>query len=177
MTAFEPLGLIGAWVLQPEEIHDERGFFARTWSSQEFSSRGMSTDFVEGSLSYNRRAATLRGMHYQAAPSEETKLVRCVRGAVYDVLVDLRPSSATFTQWRACELTAANRRSVYVPKGVAHGFLTLTDDTEVSYLISPCYDPAVARGVRWNDPVLNITWPLDPVVISARDRSFADFTP
>jgi dTDP-4-dehydrorhamnose 3,5-epimerase len=172
---FEPCGIDGAWLLQLEPIEDERGFFGRTWSSGEFSSRGLTTALAECSLSYNRRAATVRGMHYQVAPRAEAKVVRCIRGSIFDVLLDIRRDSPTFGQWRASTLTAENRLSVYIPEGVAHGFQTLTDDAEVLYLISAPYDAVLARGVRWNDPAFAIEWPLPPGVISARDRGYPDF--
>jgi len=131
---------------------------------------------AQGSLSYNHAAGTLRGMHYQAPPAQETKVVRCVRGAIHDVLIDLRRESSTYRNWVARELTADNRLSFYVPEGVAHGFLTLSDDAEVLYLISSAHAPALARGVRWDDPAFNVTWPRRPAIISDRDRGYPDFT-
>ena len=131
---------------------------------------------AQGSLSYNHAAGTLRGMHYQAPPAQETKVVRCVRGAIHDVLIDLRPESSTYRKWVARELTADNRLSFYVPEGVAHGFLTLSDGAEVLYLISSAHAPALARGVRWDDPAFNVTWPRRPAIISDRDRGYPDFT-
>ncbi|MEO6212473.1 MAG: dTDP-4-dehydrorhamnose 3,5-epimerase [Vicinamibacterales bacterium] len=171
---FEPAGLDGAWLLDLERHEDERGFFARAWCGSEFASRSLSGTLAQCSLSYNRKARTIRGMHYQAAPSEEAKVVRCIRGAIYDVLLDLRPASPTYTRWIARELTADNRLAFYVPEGVAHGFQTLTDDTEVLYLIDETYDPALARGVRWNDPNFDIHWPEAPGLMSERDRSYPD---
>src|SRR5207247_1799350 len=141
----------GALIVDPEPIEDERGFFARTFCAVEFGARGLETRFVQQSVSHNRRRGTLRGMHYQAAPHTETKLVRCTAGAVYDVLVDLRRDSPTFKRWLAVELTARNRRALYVPPGLAHGFLTLEDDTDLEYLITPAYRPEASRGVRWDD--------------------------
>jgi dTDP-4-dehydrorhamnose 3,5-epimerase len=173
---FEPLGLAGAWLLRLEEIRDERGFFGRSWASDEFGARGLNPVLAQCSLSFNTHAGTLRGMHYQAAPREEAKIVRCVRGAIYDVLLDLRPASPTYKQWDARELTADNRLSLYVPEGVAHGFQTLTDASEVLYLISQPYDAALARGVRWDDPAFAIEWPLPIGTISARDRAYPDFS-
>lgn len=172
---FEPAGLEGAWVLPLDAIEDERGFFARIWSGAELDERGMNPNLAQGSLSYNRLARTIRGMHYQAAPAEEAKIVRCIRGAVYDVLVDLRPASATYKRWISRELTAGNRLALYVPEGVAHGYQTLTDDAELLYLISAGYAPVLARGVRWNDPAFKIEWPHPPAVISERDRTYPDF--
>jgi dTDP-4-dehydrorhamnose 3,5-epimerase len=172
---FEPAGLAGAWVLDLEQHADDRGFFARLWCASEFDSRSLSSRLEQCSLSYNHRAGTLRGMHYQAAPREEAKVVRCVRGAIYDVLLDLRPASPTYTRWIARELTADNRRALYVPQGVAHGFQTLTDDAEVLYLIDEVFDPACGRGVRWNDPAFAIDWPAPPALMSDRDRSYPDY--
>jgi dTDP-4-dehydrorhamnose 3,5-epimerase len=171
---FEPTGLDGAWILHLEPHDDDRGFFARVWCAEEFRARGMKNALAQCSLSFSRAAGTLRGMHLQAPPAEEAKVVRCVRGAVYDVLLDLRPHSPSYRKWIARELTADNRMSVYVPEGFAHGFLTLTDDTEVLYLISAPHAPALVRGVRWNDPAFGIRWPRTPVVISDRDRNYPD---
>jgi dTDP-4-dehydrorhamnose 3,5-epimerase len=174
---FEPAGLDGAWVLGLERHEDDRGFFARLWCASEFGSRSLAGTLQQCSLSYNRHARTVRGMHYQAPPREEAKIVRCVAGGIYDVLVDLRRGSPTFRQWVAHELTAENRLACYVPEGLAHGFQTLTDDAEVLYFISEPYDPALARGVRWDDPAFAIRWPLPVSTISERDRSYPDFEP
>ena len=172
-----PTRLPGAHIVEIEPVKDERGFFARTWSADEFSSMALNPSIAQCSVSFNTHKGTLRGMHYQAAPQEEAKLIRCVSGAIYDVIVDLRPASPTYCQWFATELTAANHRMLYVPEGVAHGFQTLVADTEVFYQISVNYEPAFARGVRWNDPLFAIEWPNDDRVISGRDRSFADYQP
>jgi dTDP-4-dehydrorhamnose 3,5-epimerase len=172
---FEPAGLDGAWVLHLERHDDERGFFARVWCADEFLRRGLNPRLVQCSLSYNRAAGTLRGMHYQAPPAQEAKVVRCIRGAIHDVLIDLRPESPSYRQWVARELTADNRLSFYVPEGVAHGFLTLSDASEVLYLISSEYAPALARGVRWDDPAFHVSWPSRPSIISERDRDYPDF--
>jgi dTDP-4-dehydrorhamnose 3,5-epimerase len=166
--------IVGAFVLEPDTLEDERGFFARTFSVEEFAAHGLDGSVAECSLAYNRLRWTLRGLHYQRAPHEEAKVVRCTRGAVFDVVVDLRESSATRYTWDAVELTAENRLALYVPAGCAHGYLTLTDDTELHYQISEPYMPAAAAGVRWNDPALAIDWPNDPHVISPRDASFPD---
>ena len=174
---FEPAGLDGAWVLPLERHEDPRGFFARLWCADELTRRSLHGTLQQCSLSYNRLAGTLRGMHYQAAPREEVKIVRCIRGGIYDVLLDLRPDSPTYTRWIARELTAENRLAFYVPKGVAHGFQTLTDDAEVLYFIGEQYDPALARGVRWDDPAFAIDWPLPAGPMSDRDRSYPDFAP
>ena len=174
---FEPAGLDGAWVLPLERHEDPRGFFARLWCADELARRSLHATLQQCSLSYNRLAGTIRGMHYQAAPREEVKIVRCIRGGIFDVLLDLRPDSPTYTRWIARELTAENRLAFYVPKGVAHGFQTLTDDAEVLYLIGEQYDPALARGVRWDDPAFAIDWPLPAGTMSHRDRSYPDFAP
>ncbi|NIM27742.1 MAG: dTDP-4-dehydrorhamnose 3,5-epimerase, partial [Gammaproteobacteria bacterium] len=146
--------LEGVWLLDLETVDDDRGFFARTWCGQEFRQRGLSAQLAQCNLSYNRRRGTLRGLHYQAPPHEEAKLVRVTRGAIFDVAVDVRPHSQTALQWLSVELTADNRRSLYVAEGFAHGFQTLTDDTEVLYQMSTAYHPDSARGIRWNDPAL-----------------------
>ncbi len=172
----EPAGLAGAWTLPVERIRDERGFFARLWCASDLRAHGLTPVLAQASQSYNRQAHTLRGVHYQDAPRQEAKVIRCIRGAIYDVLLDLRPQSPTFKQWIARELTAENGLALYVPEGVAHGFQTLTDHTEVLYLISELYDPQLARGVRWNDPAFAIAWPHPPSVMSERDRSYPLFT-
>ena len=173
---FRATALDGAWVVDIEPSEDERGMFARTFDADEFRARGLSADFVQSSTSYNVRAGTLRGLHLQADPHAECKLVRCTAGAAYDVLVDLRPDSPTRLRWEAVELTAANRRAVYVPRGVAHGFQTLADGTELLYMIDRPYVPEAARGVRWDDPAVGVDWP-DPGgerTISERDRGLPD---
>jgi dTDP-4-dehydrorhamnose 3,5-epimerase len=172
---FHPLRLSGAYLIEPERKNDERGFFAQTWSQEEFAVYGLSTQLVQCSISYNERCGTLRGIHYQAAPYREAKIVRCTMGAIFDVLVDLRRESHTFRQWVASELTAENRRALYCPEGIAHGFLTLTDSTEVFYQITECYHAESARGVRWNDPAFSIVWPFSPIVIATRDAQYPDF--
>ena len=173
---FTPTELDGVYVIEPEPIADERGFFARTWCATELASHGLVAQIAQASVSYNRLAGTLRGMHYTVAPHAESKVVSCARGAIYDVLVDLRPG-ARKPRWIAVELTAANRQMLFVPQGVAHGFLTLADDTEVSYLISEPYAADCARGVRYSDPAFAIAWPSEPRVISPRDASYPDFSP
>jgi len=169
---FEELPISGAYQIEPDRIEDERGFFARTWSREDLAAHNLVTELAQCSVSFNRRKGTLRGMHYQVAPHEETKIVRCTMGALWDVIVDLRPGSPTRGQWTAAELTAENRRQLYIPAGCAHGFQTLSDDTEVLYLISEVYHPESARGVRWDDPKLGIAWPLPVSVMSDRDRAF-----
>lgn len=170
-----PLG--GAFVIDPEPIEDARGFFARTWCRREIGARGLETRIAQVSTSFSKRRGTLRGMHYQAAPAAETKIVRCTRGALHDVIVDLRPESPTFTRHLAVVLTAENRKMLYVPAGFAHGFQTLEHDTEVLYQISEFYSPEHARGVRWDDPAFGISWPDDERTIADRDRSYPDFRP
>jgi dTDP-4-dehydrorhamnose 3,5-epimerase len=167
--------LRGVVEIQIEPKPDERGFFARTWCQKEFSENGLNPRLIQCSVSFNIRKGTLRGMHYQTPPHAEAKLVRCTRGAVYDVVVDLRPESCTYKEWIAVVLTADKRNMVYVPEGCAHGFLTLADDTEILYQMSECYDPGSARGVRWNDPAFQIVWPDSVQVISERDRTYPDF--
>jgi dTDP-4-dehydrorhamnose 3,5-epimerase len=173
---FETTKIEGAWLLDLTPHQDERGFFARAWSAEDFRRRSLVDTLQQCALSYNHRTGTVRGMHYQAPPREEIKIIRCVRGAVFDVMLDLRPASLTYKRWLGCELSADSRRAVYVPRGVAHGFQSLTDDAEVLYLISEEYDPALARGVRWDDPAFDIRWPLPPSMISARDRGYPDFS-
>ena len=172
---FTETGLAGALVIDCEPSHDERGLFARIYCEREFAARGITWRTVQSSTSFNRRKHTLRGMHYQAAPNEEDKLVRCTRGAIYDVIVDLRTDSATKLKWFATELTEDNRRTLLVPKGFAHGFMTLADGSEILYHMSAHYEPAAARGIRWNDPALAIDWPAGDPILSERDRSYPDF--
>jgi dTDP-4-dehydrorhamnose 3,5-epimerase len=166
----------GAFVVEPEAVEDERGFFARTWCQREFEARGLNPRLVQCGISFNKKRGTLRGMHYQIKPCEEAKLVRCTWGAIYDVVIDLRPDSPTFKRWLAMELTAENRRMLYVPEGFAHGFQTLEDNTEVFYQMSEFYAPECARGVRWDDPAFDIPWPAGELIISSRDRSYPDFS-
>jgi dTDP-4-dehydrorhamnose 3,5-epimerase len=167
--------LKGAFTVDPELIEDDRGFFARSWCSEEFKERGLSPNLVQCSISYNAKRGTLRGMHFQAAPFEEAKLVRCTMGSIYDVIVDLRPKSPTFKKWSGFELTAQNRKALYIPKGFAHGFLTLESSTEVLYQMPDPFSAAHARGVRWNDPAFGIRWPFDPTTLSAKDSGYPDF--
>ncbi len=167
---FKETKLQGAYLIEPALFEDERGFFARTWSQEEFAARGLNPSIVQCNSSLNKRTGTLRGMHYQVSPHEEAKLVRCAAGAIYDVIIDLRPESPTWRQWFAVELTSRNRLMVYVPEAFAHGFQTLEDDSEVLYQVSAYYDQESARGVRWDDPAFGIDWPLPITVISQRDR-------
>lgn len=169
---FRDAGLDGAYLIEPERIVDQRGFFARTWCIDAFDAQGITADFVQTSASFNECRSTLRGIHFQAEPASEAKLIRCTRGRAYDVMVDLRPDSPTFSEWKAFELSADNGRLVYVPEGFGHGFQTLEDRTEVTYQISEFYRPDLAGGIRWNDQDLGITWP-DPEnpILSGRDQT------
>jgi dTDP-4-dehydrorhamnose 3,5-epimerase len=163
--------LPGVLVVEPERLEDERGFFARAWCRREFEARGLNTALAQCNISYTKARGTVRGMHYQSAPWREAKLVRCTRGAIHDVVLDVRPQAPTYGQWIAVRLTADDRRMLYVPEGMAHGFQTLTDDTEVFYQMSEAYRPQAQRGVRWNDPACAIEWPLTPVIVSPRDAA------
>lgn len=171
---FVETGLKGAWLIEPEPIPDDRGSFARTYCEREFAAHGIEFRVVQCSTSYNARRATLRGMHYQEGAAAEDKLVRCTRGAIYDVIVDLRQASPTRLKWYAAELSADNGRTLLAPKGFAHGFMTLQDGSEVLYQMSQFYEPGAARGVRWNDKALGIRWPLSDPILSERDRSYPD---
>jgi len=172
---FRETVLKGAYVVEPERIVDERGFFSRTWCRSEFEAHGLNPNLVQCNVSYNVKKGTLRGMHYQVVPRAETKLIRCTAGAIYDVIVDLRPGSGTFKRWTGVELNADNRCMLYIPEGFAHGFLTLSDNAEVFYQMSEYYSAEHARSVRWNDPAFGIQWPGEVLVISDRDRSYPDF--
>ena len=175
-----PTLLADAFVVELELVGDERGWFARTFDAAVFERLGLDARVSQANASFNARAGTLRGMHYQAEPHGEAKLVRCTRGAIYDVIVDLRPESATFTRWFGVELRVGGAASLFVPAGFAHGFQTLADDTEVHYQMSYHYGPEAARGVRWDDPVFGIEWPEPPAggrVISARDAEYPAFRP
>jgi dTDP-4-dehydrorhamnose 3,5-epimerase len=177
---FHETQVAGGYVVEPERMEDERGFFARTFSSGEFAARGLDHRVEQCSTSFNAKGGTLRGLHYQAAPYGEAKLVRCTRGAIYDVAVDLRPESPSYLRWVGLELSAENGRAMFVPEGCAHGFQTLVDATEVLYQISTPYVPAAARGVRWDDPAFNIDWPPAPPggrTMAARDARYPDFAP
>lgn len=171
--------LNGAWVIDLDLLGDERGWFARTFDAEEFAARGLKADVVQCNASFNARRGTLRGMHYQAEPHGESKLVRCVRGAVFDVAVDLRAGSPTLCGWHGVELSAENRLAFYIPPGLAHGFQTLSDDAEVLYQMGHPYVPEAARGVRWDDPAFAIEWPdVDgPRIVSERDSAYPDYTP
>jgi dTDP-4-dehydrorhamnose 3,5-epimerase len=171
-----PSPLAGAVILDLELQHDGRGFFARTWCAREAEASGLNPRLAQASVSYNKRRGTLRGMHYQVSPHEEAKLVRCTRGSIHDVVIDLRAGSSSLGRHFAVTLSAENRRMLYVAEGFAHGFQTLEDDTEVCYQISEFYAPAAARGVRWDDPAFGIEWPLADPILNERDRGYPDFT-
>jgi dTDP-4-dehydrorhamnose 3,5-epimerase len=172
---FQKTQLPGVIEVDPELHRDERGFFARTFCRREFEDQSLNPNLVQCSVSFNRKEGTLRGVHYQAAPCREAKLVRCTRGAIYDVVLDLRPKSTGFKKWIGIELNAENRKMLYVPEGCAHGFLTLQDNTEIFYQMSEYFHPELSRGIRWNDPAFQITWPAEVKVISDRDRTYPDF--
>ena len=174
---FTELGISGAWLIEPEFKADERGYFARTWCREEFAAHGLTTEFVQLSVSRNTMARTLRGLHYQVLPKPEVKLVSCPRGAIFDVLIDLRPESRTYLQWTSADLSQENLRALYIPPHCAHGFVTLSADTLVSYQISEFYSPTHARGVRWNDPHFGIRWPVSPLAMSDHDRNRPNFSP
>lgn len=172
---FTQTTLPGAWVIEPEAFRDERGSFARIFCAREFGEHGLESEFVQHSLSGNTHAGTLRGMHFQSAPHAEAKVVSCLKGAIYDVIVDLRPESPTFCRWEGFELTAENQQRLYVPKGFAHGFQTLLDDCQVLYLISAFYTPDAAGGVMYDDPAFGISWPLPVTTISGKDLRWPAF--
>lgn len=174
---FIDLRVGGAFVIEPTRAEDERGFFARTFCEVEFGSRGLPVKFVQCSTSFTKHKGTIRGMHYQAEPHEEEKLVRCTAGEIFDVILDLRMHSATYLQWVGVELSARNSKMIYIPKGVAHGFQTMSDNAEVYYQMTECYRPASAKGVRWNDSAAGILWPLPPCYVSSKDKSYADLQP
>jgi dTDP-4-dehydrorhamnose 3,5-epimerase len=174
---FERTRLEGAFLVDLERREDERGFFARTWCADEFADHGLVNRLVQANVSWNARQGTLRGMHFQHPPHAETKLVRCTRGAIYDVIVDLRPDSETYKEWLGVELTDENRRALFVPEGFAHGYQTLVPDSEIIYQVSAAYAPQAEGGVRWDDPAFGIEWPdAGNALLSDKDRSWPDFT-
>ena len=172
---FTATPLQGAWLIDIDPHFDERGFFARTWCRQELADHGLDTEIVQENLSYNHHRGTVRGLHFQQPPHEESKIVRCTRGAIFDVIVDLRPQSPTYRQWQGVELAAANHRALYIPKGFGHGFQTLIDETEISYQMSAFHTPQAASGHRYDDAAFGIVWPLPASVISGRDRAWPAF--
>lgn len=174
---FTETPLAGAFVIALEPRGDDRGFFARAFCQHELAAHGLETTVAQANLSYNHRRGTLRGLHMQNPPHGEDKLVRCITGAIYDAIVDLRPGSPTYLQWFGVELSAANRLMLYVPRGFAHGYQSLTDGSEVLYMVTQFYAPGAERGLRWNDPAFGIAWPLAEPILSPRDADAPDFTP
>lgn len=172
---FNQIDIEGVFVIEPEEVIDERGFFARIWDKDRFKKLGLETDVSQCSISLSNRKGTLRGMHYQEKPFEEVKIVRCTRGKIFDVIIDLRRTSLSFKKWFGIELTESNHKMLYVPKGFAHGYQTLEDNTEISYQISESYHPDHSKGILWNDPVFSINWPIKQPILSKRDSSFEPF--
>jgi dTDP-4-dehydrorhamnose 3,5-epimerase len=173
---FTETRLKGAYIIEPEKLADDRGFFARSWCEKEFTHHNLNPRTVQCNISFNMKKGTLRGMHYQIAQFAEAKLVRCTQGAIYDVIIDLRPDSPTFKQHVAENLTARDHKMLYVPEGFAHGFLTLEDNSEIFYQMSEFYAPQHARGVRWNDPAFGIAWPIGEPIMADRDRNYSDFS-
>jgi dTDP-4-dehydrorhamnose 3,5-epimerase len=174
---FRATAISGVEIVDPEFLRDERGHFARTYCAEEFARAGIAFSTIQCNASFNAKRGTLRGLHYQAAPAGEPKLVRCTRGAVFDVAVDLRKESPSYCRWVGTELSAENGRALFIPEGCAHGFVTLADASEVFYQMGAAYAPDLASGVRWNDPAFAIAWPLQPTIIAPRDAAYADFTP
>ena len=173
---FKELELKGAFLVEVKKIEDERGFFGRAWCKNEFVEHGLNPDFVQLNTSFSHKKGTVRGMHYQVDPYQEVKFIRCTRGKIWDVIIDLRPGSATFMKWAGNELSADNYRMVYVPENFAHGFITLEDNSEVYYPVSQFYTPGAERGIRFNDPAFNIVWPVEVTMVSDKDRNHEDFT-
>jgi dTDP-4-dehydrorhamnose 3,5-epimerase len=172
---FTETKLKGAFIVEIEKLTDDRGFFGRSWCRKEFEAYGLTSRVVQTNVSFNRKKATLRGMHYQIAPHQESKLIRCTRGAIYDVIIDLRSELPTYKQWVGVELTADNYSMLFVPEGFSHGFMTLMDNTEITYQVSEFYTPGSEKGIRFNDPTFRIRWPLEVSVISDKDRTWPDF--
>jgi len=174
---FRKTRLLGAYIVEIEKFEDERGFFARTWCQDEFNKNHLISHVVQASISFNKKKGTLRGLHYQAPPCQEGKLVRCTQGVIFDVIVDIRPDSPTYIQHMSVVLSAEERNALYIPPGFAHGFQTLEDNTEIFYQMTEAYNPRFARGFRWNDPAFNIQWPADSRIILERDKTYQDFDP
>jgi dTDP-4-dehydrorhamnose 3,5-epimerase len=172
---FKETTLKDAFLIEPQRLEDERGFFARSYCQREFEAHGLNPRVVQCNISYNAKKGTMRGMHFQVPPYEEAKLVRCTQGAIYDVIIDLRPRSTSYLKHYSVQLDFSNRSMLYIPEGFAHGFITLEDNTEVFYQMSEFYAPDTARGFRWNDPLFGIKWLLEPTVISERDQNYPDF--
>jgi dTDP-4-dehydrorhamnose 3,5-epimerase len=174
---FTETSLKGAHIIEIKKLEDERGFFGRSWCKREMEEHGLNGDLAQANTAFSHKQGTLRGLHYQSAPYEETKIVRCTRGALYDVIVDLRPDSPGYLEWYGVELTENNYKALYIPENFAHAYITLTDNCEVTYMVTQFYTPGAERGIRWNDPLLKIRWPVEPVIISEKDRSHPDFVP
>lgn len=174
---FTETKLKGAYIIEIEPIQDDRGFFARAWCHNEFEAQGLTTRLAQANISFNHQQGTLRGMHYQVPPFGEVKIVRCTRGALYDVIIDLRPDSPTYKEWIGVELTAENHKMLYVPENFGHGFQTLVDNTEATYQVSQFYTPGAERGIRWNDPAFGIEWPAEVAVMSEKDKNWLDYVP
>lgn len=172
---FTETKLKGAFILELQEMRDDRGYFARTFCTRELEEHGLISDVKQANMSWNDKAGTLRGMHFQFAPYEETKLIRCTQGALYDVIIDLRKGSDTYRQWIGVELSADNHKALFVPRDFAHGFITLTANTEAFYMVSQSYQPGSEGGIRWNDPQFAIDWPIEPEVISEKDAAWPDY--
>jgi dTDP-4-dehydrorhamnose 3,5-epimerase len=172
---FTETKLIGAYIIEINKIEDERGFFGRSWCKNEFDKYHLNTNVVQANVSLSKHKGTLRGMHFQKNPYQETKLIRCSRGSIFDVIIDLRPSSPTFMQWFGIELTQDNYKMLYVPENFAHGILTLQDNTEVSYFVTQFYTPGAEGGIRWNDPAIGIQWPVSPTIITEKDNNHPNF--
>ncbi len=173
---FEETKLKGSFVITIEKLSDDRGFFGRAWDKKIFDEYGLNSNLVQCNVSRSKKTGTIRGMHYQISPYEESKLIRCTRGKIYDVIIDLRQNSPTFKQWYSVELSSENYRMLYVPEGFGHGFQSLVDDSEIFYQVSQFYTPGSERGIRWDDPVFNIDWPLENKILSEKDQSWQSFT-
>ncbi len=173
---FSETNLAGAYVIEIEKNEDERGFFARTWDKKEFLELGLSSEFVQSSISYNKKKGTIRGMHYQTKPYEENKIVRCVKGKIFDVIIDLRLNSKFYKKWFSIELSENNHKMLYIPKGFAHGFQTLEDNTEILYDISQFFHPEFSKGIRWDDKIFGIEWPIELSLISKKDLNYTSFS-
>lgn len=173
---FTETKLKGAFEIEIKKLEDDRGFFGRSWCANEMKDHGLKHELCQANTSFSKKKGTLRGMHYQADPYQETKLIRCTRGSIYDVIIDLRPGSPTFKQWIGVELTQDNYKMLYVPEDFAHGFITLEDDSEVTYLVTQFYTPGAEKGIRWNDPAFSIQWPFEPVIMTEKDKNHPHFT-
>lgn len=172
---FTETKLKGAYLIEIEKLEDERGFFGRSWCANEMKEHGLNANISQANVSFNKKKGTLRGMHYQIAPYQEAKLIRCSGGSIFDVIIDLRKDSPTYKQWIGVELSSENYKMLYVPEDFAHGFITLEDNTEISYMMSEFYVPGAGATIRWNDPLFNIEWPIEPVLMSEKDEFQADF--